>query len=115
MAKYSILPKIVEAWNFGPAEEGNITVGEIVHRVKKIWPKIDFEIQQNPNQPHEAGLLRLDCSKARNKLRWIPTWSDNETIEQTTLWYKTFYESGKVLSINHLNCYIEKAKSKKIA
>lgn len=107
--------EFAEAWNFGPADEGNITVGEIVHQVKVIWPIIDFEIQQNPNQPHEAGLLRLDCSKARNKLRWIPTWSGNETIEQATLWYKNFYESGKILSMDHLNCYVEDAKSKNIA
>ena len=107
--------EFAEAWNFGPFDEGNVSVGEIVHLVKGIWPKIDYEIQQNPDQPHEAGLLRLDCSKARTKLRWIPVWTGNATIEKTTLWYKAFYESSEILSLEQLRHYVAEAKSKHIA
>lgn len=107
--------EFADAWNFGPSEEENVSVGEIVHLVKKVWPKIDYEINQMPDQPHEAGLLRLDCSKARAKLKWSPVWDGIDTIEKTTLWYKNFYEYGKILSIDHLHRYIEDAKSKHIA
>jgi CDP-glucose 4,6-dehydratase len=107
--------EFAEAWNFGPSEEGNVTVGEIVHLVKRVWPKIDYEINQPPNQPHEAGLLRLDCSKARTKLNWIPAWTGNDAIEKTTLWYKAFYESNKILSLEHFKRYIADAQSKHIA
>lgn len=107
--------EFAEAWNFGPSEEENVSVGEIVHQVKGIWPKIDYEIQQNPKQPHEAGLLRLDCSKARTKLKWVPAWTSKETIEKTTLWYKDFYELNTIVSVEHLQHYTEDAKSKHIA
>jgi len=103
-----------EAWNFGPSEKENVSVGEIVHLVKGVWPKIDYEINQTPNQPHEAGLLRLDCSKARSKLKWMPAWTGNDAVEKTTLWYKAFYESDKILSLEHLNRYVANAQANRI-
>jgi len=107
--------EFAEAWNFGTAEQDNLSVGEIVEQIREMWPRIDYEIHQSPSQPHEAGLLRLDCSKARIQLKWFPVWTGKETIEKTVEWYRAFYESGKVQSIYHLNCYIESAKSKNIA
>jgi CDP-glucose 4,6-dehydratase len=106
--------EFAEAWNFGPSEEENLSVAEIVHLVKRVWPKIDYEISQTSDQPHEAGLLRLDCSKARTKLKWMPVWKGKDTLEKTVLWYKAFYESDKILSGEHLNCYIKDAQSKHI-
>ena len=87
--------EFAEAWNFGPSEDGNVTVGEIAAQVKKTWPKIDYEIQKSPDQPHEAGMLRLDCSKARTKLKWAPVWDGKIAIKKTTQWYKTFYKSNE--------------------
>lgn len=107
--------EFAEAWNFGPSEEENVSVGEIVHLVKKVWPKIDYDINQTPDQPHEAGMLRLDCSKSRTKLKWSPVWDGTETIKKTALWYKNFYESGKILSIDHFDRYIDDAQCKNIA
>jgi CDP-glucose 4,6-dehydratase len=103
-----------EAWNFGPSEDGNVTVGAIVEQAKKFWPKIDYEIQTSPEQPHEAATLRLDCSKARIKLQWVPAWDTKTAVEKTTQWYRAFYESGELQSMDDLHCYIENAKSKQI-
>jgi len=106
--------EFAEAWNFGPSEGENVSVGEIVHLVKMVWPKIDYEINQITNQPHEAGLLRLDCSKARTKLKWTPIWTGNDAVEKTTQWYRSFYESGKIISSEHLQSYIGDAQDKQI-
>ncbi|MBU1052822.1 MAG: CDP-glucose 4,6-dehydratase [Proteobacteria bacterium] len=103
-----------EAWNFGPSDEGSITVEEILQKIKKICSKMDYEINQTPHQPHEAGLLKLDCSKGRTKLKWLPVWASDETIEKTAQWYKEFYESGNILSLEHINNYISDAKIKRI-
>jgi CDP-glucose 4,6-dehydratase len=101
-----------QAWNFGPTEESNVTVGEIVSQVKKIWQKIDYQISKAPAQPHEAGILRLDCSKARADLQWLPIWSASAAVEKTALWYRAFYEAKAVKSLDDLSNYIEDAKSK---
>ena len=107
--------EFAEAWNFGPSEEENVSVGEIVQQVKKAWPKTDYEIDQTSVQPHEANMLRLDCSKARTKLRWLPVWTGKNAIEKTAHWYRTFYELSEILSLEHLHLYIADAQSRHIA
>jgi CDP-glucose 4,6-dehydratase len=107
--------EFADAWNFGPSEEENVSVGEIVVQVKSVWPKIDYEIHQTPDQPHEAGLLHLDCSKARTKLRWIPAWTGNDAVVKTAQWYRAFYESNTIQSLENLKLYIADAQHKHIA
>jgi CDP-glucose 4,6-dehydratase len=107
--------EFAEAWNFGPSEDMNTTVGEIVGLVKETWSKIDYEFHIIPDQPHEAAILRLDCSKSKTKLPWTPVWDDKNAIEKTTRWYRQFYESNKVYSLEDLHSYIADAKSKYIS
>lgn len=104
-----------EAWNFGPSDEGSICVEEVVLHVKQHWKKIDYEINRDPNQLHEANLLKLDCSKAHIKLHWKDVWDSEKTFEKTVKWYKAFYENGKVLSQEDLEAYIADAKAKNVA
>lgn len=101
-----------EAWNFGPSDEGSICVEEVVLHVKKHWDKIAYEIHQTPNQPHEANLLKLDCSKAHIKLHWKDVWESETTFEKTVKWYKAFYEKGALLTQQDLENYIADAKTK---
>jgi CDP-glucose 4,6-dehydratase len=104
-----------EAWNFGPSDEGSITVEEVVKNIKKYWDKIDYEISEDPEQLHEANLLKLDCSKAHIKLKWKDVWDSNTTFEKTVKWYKAYYEENeKILTQNDLESYIVDAKAKKI-
>jgi CDP-glucose 4,6-dehydratase len=106
--------QFAEAWNFGPSDEGSITVEEVVKRVKKHWDKIDYEISRDPNQLHEANLLKLDCSKAHILLNWKDVWDSETTFEKTVLWYKNFYENNLLLTDQDLENYVFAAKTKQI-
>lgn len=106
--------EFAESWNFGPSDEGSITVKEVVENIKKYWDKIDYEINQDPNQLHEANLLKLDCSKARVKLKWNSVWDSTRTFEKTVNWYKKYYEEGKIETKENLESYIIDAKNKNI-
>ncbi len=106
--------EFAEAWNFGPFEEGDITVEEIAEQIKISWPKIDYEIDTIPNQPHESGTLRLDCLKSRTIMQWNPVWDSSAAVKKTALWYRAFYESKDVLSLDDINSYIADAKRKHI-
>ena len=107
--------EFAEAWNFGPSDEGSITVEEVVQNVKKHWDKIDYEINQDPNQLHEANLLKLDCSKAHILLKWKDVWDSDTTFEKTVKWYKSYYENNKELSTqSDLENYIKEAVGKNI-
>jgi CDP-glucose 4,6-dehydratase len=100
------------SWNFGPTDEGTITVEEVVKSVKKYWDKIEYEIDQNPDNLHEANLLKLDCTKANTYLNWYGVWNSNKTFEMTVKWYKEFYENKTILTINDLTNYINSAKDR---
>lgn len=106
--------QFAEAWNFGPSDEGSITVEEVVKHVKKHWDKINYEINRDPNQLHEANLLKLDCSKAHILLKWNDVWDSETTFEKTVLWYKNFYENNLLLTNQDLENYVFAAKAKQI-
>jgi len=102
--------EFADAWNFGPAEDGNATVREIADQAQRIWPAITFHSDAEAAQLHEAGMLRLDCSKARTRLRWAPVWKGKTAVEKTVRWYRAFYESGAVRSPDDLDSYVTEAK-----
>jgi CDP-glucose 4,6-dehydratase len=78
------------AWNFGPNDESIITVEELVKLITKHWGSGAYTIDTS-NHPHEAGLLKLDASKARALLDWKPIYDLYEAVEKTINWYKNFY------------------------
>lgn len=106
--------EFAEAWNFGPADEGSITVLEVVQKIKKNWDKVKYRIESSGDNLHEANLLKLDCSKAHMKLKWKGIWDSERTFEATTAWYKEFYENKRVISEEQLVKYINDALTKKI-
>jgi CDP-glucose 4,6-dehydratase len=44
-------------------------------------------LQVEASELHEAGLLRLDSSRARQQLAWRPRWSLAQCLEHTLSWH----------------------------
>lgn len=105
--------ELAEGWNFGP-DDSNICVKDVVSLIKSEWDKVDYEISNNSDKPHEAVLLKLNCLKAHLKLGWKPVWDIKKTIAMTTKWYKEFYENGKIFSLDDLREYVEDAVKKNL-
>lgn len=103
-----------EGWNFGPTDEGNITVGEVVGKIKESWNKLDYEIEKNVGNHHEARFLKLDCSKAAYMLKWKNVWSSEETFAITTGWYKKFYDHQIISTDENIHKYIADAARRQI-
>lgn len=78
------------AWNFGPDTEGVASVGEIVQHLAGLWPAAATWTVEEQAQPHEAGLLALDSSKARQRLGWRPHWSLHEALARTVQWHQAW-------------------------
>ncbi|NQS89724.1 CDP-glucose 4,6-dehydratase [Patescibacteria group bacterium] len=87
------------AWNFGPPDSDIITVEEIVKKMLSYWGNGDYEVETSPEKPHEAKLLKLDCSKAHSILKWHSVYNIDEALKKTTKWYKKYYNGvrGKEL------------------
>ena len=106
--------EFADAWNFGPYEKDNVQVITLVERIKSFWNKVDYVIAEDSKNFHEAGLLKLECSKARFLLGWEPVWDFEKSVFVTTRWYKSFYEKNMVLTEQDLTEYIDHAKTKKV-
>lgn len=101
--------KFADAWNFGPDRDGELTVSALATRLSASWPALHIEHDGRPH-PHEAAVLRLNCDKAKQQLAWRPVWNIDTTLARTGAWYRTFHESGKVLSMDDLAAYIDDAR-----
>ena len=81
-------PKYVGGWNFGPNEDDAKSVSWIVEKIIKLWGgSIHWELDNKDQHPHEASYLKLDCSKAKKLLGWLPKLNLEEALERTVKWY----------------------------
>ena len=103
-----------DAWNFGPAADATLAVGDVVERLQHAWPQLQVELDQGPH-PHEASQLTLDCSKAARELGWHPVWNAETTLQRTARWYQAFAGDGSVRSPDDLAAYIADARSAALA
>jgi len=98
-----------EGWNFGPKDEDCKPVSWILDKMVENWGNgAKWELDKNYN-PHEAGYLKLDCSKAAMQLNWHPKWSLEYTLESIINWHQHFI-SGKNIQEQ---CLLEIAKYQK--
>jgi CDP-glucose 4,6-dehydratase len=84
------LARYAGAWNFGPDFESIVPVGSVVDKVMAIWGGGQRLDRPERDAPHEAGLLSLDCAKAKARLGWRPRLSLDEALGWTVEWYKSF-------------------------
>lgn len=92
-------PEFAEAWNFGPRDEDVRTVSAIVEGVGDRWGHAPAWQRADCAQPHEAHLLRLDCSKARTRLGWVPQIGIGQALDWTVAWYRAHYAGADLRSL----------------
>lgn len=86
------------AWNFGPQMEDCLTVQTLVETAIDIWGTGDYTVLAGIDQPHEAGLLKLDISKTTNELGWKPKYNSHKAIQITLDWFKRSSEKRETLA-----------------
>lgn len=79
-----------EGWNFGPRDEDAQPVQWIVERLCDDWGSGASWSLQPGDHPHEANFLKLDISKARQRLHWTPRWSLQTALMMITDWHKSW-------------------------
>ncbi len=79
-----------QAYNFGPKSEDALSVEEMLQLAIAAWGSGEYQIEQEANQLHEAGLLKLDISKVKSELNWMPKMNAHETVKLTLDWYNIF-------------------------
>ena len=79
-----------EAWNFGPHDSDARSVSWIVEQLIAECGSASGWMLETNAQPHEAQYLKLDCSRARQRLGWSPTWDLDACLKEIASWHKAW-------------------------
>jgi len=77
-----------------------------------------FETATSAQALSEAGILRLDCTKARSQLGWRPVYDVGEAVRQTVAWYRlTMENAGQAasLTVRDIGRYVQSARVKGVS
>ena len=88
-----------EGWNFGPRDEDAQPVQWIVERLCQAWGEGAQWALQPGEHPHEAHFLKLDISKARQRLQWSPRWSLDMALSRITSWHQHWMAGADMKSV----------------
>jgi len=100
--------EFAEGWNFGPSDDDARPVSWIVERMRAAWgDRADAPLPDAGPRPHEAGLLRLDSSKARTLLGWRPALKLEQALEWIVAWHKAVAaeEDARAVTLAQIAAY----------
>ena len=107
-----------EAFNFGLPEENDFSVKSLIEQMSKYWNNVNWiDNSDKDNKFKEAELLKLDCNKSKQILKWKPVLSFDDTARMTINWYKEFYKNNDLMykySIDQINEYSKLANLKNL-
>ena len=88
------------SYNVGPDDVDCWTTGQLVTRFCELWNQengtsVTWE-NRHDGGPHEAKLLKLDCSKLKTTFGWKPTWNMDIALEKVEEWTKVYFEGGDI-------------------
>jgi CDP-glucose 4,6-dehydratase len=99
--------KFAEGWNFGPKDEDCKPVSWILDKMVESWGGNASWNLDKKNNPHEAGFLKLDCSKAASRLKWKPKWDLQFTLKSIVDWHQIYSNGGDIKKqcLKEINTY----------
>lgn len=98
-----------EGWNFGPKDEDCRPVEWILNNMTEKWGKGASWALDEKSNPHEAGFLKLDISKAKSRLKWEPKWDLNEALDLIVDWHHSYLKGDnmKERCLSEIKRYID--------
>ena len=87
-------PSLAGSYNIGPDEVDFLTTGELADRFCRLWNQnaeaahlpLASWMEHGDGGPHEANILKLDCSKIKSTFGWKPRWHGATVIAKIVEW-----------------------------
>ena len=101
-------------YNVGPDERDCLTTGELTELFVREWGEGLTWHTCEKNGPHEATLLKLDCSKLKKTFGWKPMWNITEAVIRAVEWSKAWAKGSDVAALTdtEIEEYIQALKEK---
>jgi CDP-glucose 4,6-dehydratase len=98
-ALYEHGPRFGGAFNFGPRDTDVQTVKTICEILGGMLGDPQRWVLDDRVNPHEAGYLKLDISKAMAQLGWEPKTNLNQGLKLAGEWYKKFAKGAEAMEL----------------
>lgn len=95
------------AFNFGPTADDHLPVVKLTEKSIRVWGSGSYELEDSAAKPHEAGILKLDITKAKNELSWTPKLNSDQAIEWTIEWYKQSPEKRAEFTLEQIENFFQ--------
>lgn len=99
-------PQIASAYNIGPDDSDAVTTGNITTKFCDKWNEINETsikwIDKYDGGPHEAGYLKLNCSKIKSELGWKPVWNIDNAMDKLCEWYAAYANDKNVIEVTKM-------------
>jgi len=98
-------PAFGEAWNFGPDESDALPVARIATALAAAWGDgAQWQLPDTASHPaveapHEAHILRLNCSKAKSRLGWRSVCPLPQGLRRVVDWYRAYAMGGDLQAL----------------
>lgn len=90
-------------YNVGPDESDCLTTGEIATLFCENWNASTGDhikwISRSDEGPHEAGYLKLDCSRLKKEFNWHQVWKKEDMMSQTVEWYNAWSKRQNICEV----------------
>lgn len=90
-------PSFQGYYNVGPDDRDCVDTGGLVGLFCEIWGDGASWVDRFDGGPHEAGLLKLDCSRIKQVFGWRPAYDVRTAVEKTVEWSKAWLEGRDML------------------
>jgi CDP-glucose 4,6-dehydratase len=87
---------VAEAWNFGPEERDERSVSWLVDRFSELCEVPLDVVPDSSPRPPETAVLRLDSTKAVDRLGWRRRWDLDEALVRVVEWFCAYRDGGDV-------------------
>jgi len=86
-------------YNVGPDDCDCVSTGVLADLFCSAWGNGQAWENRYTGGPHEAGFLKLDCSKLKGVFGWKPRWNVAEAVEKTVEWTRVFSTNGDICAV----------------
>ena len=86
-------------YNVGPDDCDCVSTGVLADIFCNAWGDNQKWENKYMGGPHEAGFLKLDCSKIKSVFGWKPRWNVEKAISKTVEWTKEYVQNENICGI----------------
>lgn len=88
-------------YNVGPDDCDCVSTGRLVDMFCEAWGEGLTWENHHDGGPHEAGFLKLDCSRLKSTFGWSPRWGIEQAVARTVEWTRVWHTGGNVAECMH--------------